>query len=1851
MMKINPYLNVHKESNCPLCHSENISFKPLPEQWRNSLDINGIMYKADFFETLSFETYFCDKCGSTDRERLYALFFESFLKNNKKSIKLLHFAPEPILANFLRKYEQIDYRSADLFMKGVDDKVDITNMKIYQDNSYDFIICSHILEHIPEDKKALNEIHRVLKKGAMAILMVPIMTTLEHTYEDLSITDPDKRALHFGQDDHVRVYAKNEYIYLLKNSGFKVHELDKSYFDAKVLTYFGIDTKSVLYVVEKIEKPILSVLMITYNHEKYLKKAIDSVLMQETDFRFELVIGDDASTDGTTEIVLEYAKKYPDIIKVHTRKENYGVGKNYRDLYNRISSKYIAILEGDDFWTDSHKLQFQVDYLENNLEITLHAHYASILKNNEVEGIYPDIKEYPQGKYSVEDIVQRNFLVTASVVYKNNYCKLPETFNQLTMVDWIMHMMYAHDGSIFLSDKNMAIYRIHDASVWSSKDNIYQTHKTVQSFEVFMKMMDGKIPLLQHELAKFQATLLLEDIAHKRNLTTLAMRCIKYIENLSGRSEMLHHNMLPVINKLNDNDLNDVAEEVEKEIVYKLYQANLLNNVSSALSDKKEIIENHDNPKYTIAYIANPLDINKYKELTLGILSPISRMRDYAIEQLIDLVDGKFKINQEVLKKCSMIIVFDKGAIYSDYLKFIKELDIPLVFYVSSNVWDIPHKHEDYEKSLSWQSHYAKTVNIADEIIVANEYINCKIPRKTTVLTPFIEASFWEKSIIREENTEGKLSVVAFVDPNSLSNLKLILEPIKSLQKRYDESVEFSIYAINCNPDTLSGLDFPNIKVALSVINTYIDYLTFVRSKPADIVLCPLLMQAYSIVSSPFLYFENALSNLPGIYSSSGLYRETVKHNKTGLLVNDNPKSWEDAMVLLINDVALREQITENANSSVREQFTIATHLKPMQAFLSKYTELSSNNLLIPTELAKSFTRYDISSLEVYQEYIKKKAFKEFDGYLWENLAKRWHIMVSFIFFVEIPFLDQISIEQLANTIESLEKQIYPEWKLYVISPHSCVNVLFVEAEALQWIQSDLDFYEVVNDLIPTMSESFVGILHSGDELSEDALAVICDCYNDKAAMLIYSDHDNIDLSHTRNFPKFKPDLNLEMLRASNYIERAFMVHVSKLIELNGFNTKLKKAELYDLLLRFIDQYGEQSIFHCAQLLYMLHDGEVMIDVETVASKLALTQHIQRNNLVAEVIDGEIERTYRILYYHEDVPLVSILIPTKNQYKYIKPCIETILNKTSYSNFEIIIVDNASDEEDAVEYIESLEENEKIHIIRYDKPFNYSTVNNVAASQAKGDYLLLLNNDTEIFHDNWLNVMMSHAQRDEVGIVGARLLYANGSIQHAGVIVGLSTVADHQFSKLEVSDEGYMFRLQLEQELSAVTAAALLVTRAAFNSVDGLNDIDYKINFSDIDFCLKVREAGYKVIWTPHVTLMHHGSVTQKNHDTDKIKARNKVFESDKKSFIKKWKKWILHDPAFNINLDVFDYYMNTRINALPHWNIDQKSPIPRVFAMARDFDGGGYYRLLSPLEGLQDAGYIQFSITYKAYQPGYINHTQPDVIVYQTPLHDGQINSLKYMKEFFPHVVLIYEIDDLLTNIPIENKAFYNQYKDSSARIKRALQYCDKMVVSTQPLAEAFSKYSDNIRVIPNYLSRNIWGNLVSLRNQSEKLRVGWAGSMFHKGDLQIIKRLIIDFKDTVQWVFMGMAPEGLEDEIEYHQPVALNQYPQKLASLNLDLALVPLEQNSFNEAKSNLRLLEFGILAWPVICTDIYPYQEAPVRRVKNRYKDWKKAFEEMIANPENLHKEGDVLKKWVMDNYILEDNLEAIAKLYLE
>jgi SAM-dependent methyltransferase len=249
--QFNKILYKGEDYQCPVCLNNLRLFYPLPDYFRVNLEIKGRVCTVYDFETISVENYMCPVCRCSDRDRLHALYLKRRSEDLKDDKTLVHFAPERTLSKYVKQIKEYNYRTADLHMKNVDDRLDITNMDIYETDSVDCFICSHVLEHVPDDKKALQELYRILKPSGWGILMVPVIPELDETYEDFTKTTEEERLKHFGQEDHVRVYAKNDFLQKLGNAGFVIHQLDKDYFGKDVFKRCGISEKSILYIVEK----------------------------------------------------------------------------------------------------------------------------------------------------------------------------------------------------------------------------------------------------------------------------------------------------------------------------------------------------------------------------------------------------------------------------------------------------------------------------------------------------------------------------------------------------------------------------------------------------------------------------------------------------------------------------------------------------------------------------------------------------------------------------------------------------------------------------------------------------------------------------------------------------------------------------------------------------------------------------------------------------------------------------------------------------------------------------------------------------------------------------------------------------------------------------------------------------------------------------------------------------------------------------------------------------------------------------------------------------------------------------------------------------------------------------------------------------------------------------------------------------------------------------------------------------------------------------------------------------------------------------------------------------------------
>lgn len=506
----------------------------------------------------------------------------------------------------------------------------------------------------------------------------------------------------------------------------------------------------------------------------------------------------------------------------------------------------------------------------------------------------------------------------------------------------------------------------------------------------------------------------------------------------------------------------------------------------------------------------------------------------------------------------------------------------------------------------------------------------------------------------------------------------------------------------------------------------------------------------------------------------------------------------------------------------------------------------------------------------------------------------------------------------LASAINSLISQIYENWELCIADDASTDPAIrkMLEAYSLQDQRIKVAFRKqnghisaASNTALELAKGEWIALLDHDDELSEHALFLVVDTINKHpTCKMIYSDEDKIDELGKRSEPNFKCDWNPDLFYSQNMFSHLGVYHSSLIKMIGGFREGFEGAQDYDLALRCTEHISPDKIHHIPRVLYhwRIHAESTAHTTEAkpyamLAGERALNEHLQRININAKA--ELIGFGYRVRYaLPESLPLVSLIIPTHNAHKLLKQCVDSILKKTTYSNYEILIVDNNSDDPDSLHYLRKLESEPKIRVIRDSKPFNYSALNNAAVKLANGEIIGLVNNDVEVISPEWLSEMVSHALRPEVAAVGAKLWYGDDTIQHAGIILGIHGIAGHAHRFTSRQDNGYCARASLIQSFSAVTGACLVVRKSIYESLGGLNETELQIACNDVDFCLRVREAGYRNIWTPYAELYHHESSTRGFDDTPEKVARS---AKEIAYMQQRWGNLLLKDPAYNPNLSL----------------------------------------------------------------------------------------------------------------------------------------------------------------------------------------------------------------------------------------------------------------------------------------------------------------------------------------------------------
>jgi len=502
----------------------------------------------------------------------------------------------------------------------------------------------------------------------------------------------------------------------------------------------------------------------------------------------------------------------------------------------------------------------------------------------------------------------------------------------------------------------------------------------------------------------------------------------------------------------------------------------------------------------------------------------------------------------------------------------------------------------------------------------------------------------------------------------------------------------------------------------------------------------------------------------------------------------------------------------------------------------------------------------------------------------------------------------------LEAALESVKAQLYENWELCIVDDASTSKetISFLKSIRhprihIRYLDNNRNISGATNEAIRFAKGEYLAFMDNDDELTPDAIFEMVSAINEFDAELLYSDEDFIDLDGEYVGPHFKPDFSPDLLLSHNYITHFVVVKKAFLDQVGLLNSRYDGAQDHELLLRLTEQ--TESIHHIQKVLYHWRRIESSTSFSSdakpgalISAHMALEDTLLRRGIEGQVIDEKEPFHFRIKRKIQGTPLVSIVIPFRDKPELLKTCVNSILDNSTWENYEIVAVSNNSRSSETYRLIHQLEEkSSRFHSVEFNEEFNFSRIVNYGVSQSKGDYLILLNNDIEVISWDWIEAMLEHAQREEVGAVGAKLLYPNNSIQHAGIIMGLGGYAGHSHKLCPINNPGYFNRLHTVQNISAVTGACLMISRNKYDAINGFDEESFKVAYNDVDFCLRLREQGLLNVFTPYAELYHHESISRGYEDTEEKQQR---FSGEKERLLARHAEILAQgDPYYNPNL------------------------------------------------------------------------------------------------------------------------------------------------------------------------------------------------------------------------------------------------------------------------------------------------------------------------------------------------------------
>ncbi|POA99849.1 hypothetical protein C2134_04570 [Chromobacterium sinusclupearum] len=853
-----------------------------------------------------------------------------------------------------------------------------------------------------------------------------------------------------------------------------------------------------------------------------------------------------------------------------------------------------------------------------------------------------------------------------------------------------------------------------------------------------------------------------------------------------------------------------------------------------------------------------------------------------------------------------------------------------------------------------------------------------------------------------------------------------------------------------------------------------------------------------------------------------------------------------------------------------------------------------------------------------YEGWLKGRALKPADAQLHaERMARSWTGQPRFI--IMMPLTEE-DLAVAINSVNALSQQLYKQWQLIFVADFDEPSAAFQNSEVLGWLRIDdagdpvqlSQAYAAVLDALPC---DWMAILPPGAELAGDALLSVADY----SAMhpewqVIYSDSDTMAQGSKRIDPVFRPDFNLDWLRGSDYIGPSAWFRRDALLEVGAFSGSAG-ADGFDAVLRIHDRCGAGAIGHIDDVLLHLPPG-VKAGGAT-AQERVLIEHLGRLGVPGRVASCQADGVRRIHYPAPQSARLSIIVADEGEFFHLSACIEALSAAWDGVDAEILVI-TARDAipAPATRVACGAEATRRERYV-------------LGATAAKGDFLFFLDSRIELAEPEAVMTLLSLADRSDVGSVAPRLLRPDGkTIWRGPVLLGSDEGAATLFDGCDAQEPGHLRRMQVEHSPGAVLLDCLLVKRAVYQQIGGV-DAGWPDELSAAaDFSLKLRAAGLPPLWTPFASALRHGGDAELGNAA---------------ALPLRWQGWLGHDTAYNRHLSLDSRQAFLIDDAFPAgWNgaFHERN---RVLALP-GASAGVASRISAPLRKLAEESQCQLtqaSVGQRLPREGEFERLAPDTVLMSARFEPAQLDWLRNCKQSRPDLLSVLLVDGLENGS--EMSARYGM-----AYLQALAREADRVLVPTETLRRKFKDEALDVRLIPVALDEAEWEGLVSLRRTGRRPRLGWVGTTVEAEDLLLLSGVMLATVAEVDWVVLGDCPDVIKPYLAECHPYDLDSegFPRKLASLGLDLAVLPKIEEGGDDVVRVLRMLQFGILGIPVIATAMGELREgdAPITRVGRELADWGRAVLDFARDAEVASQAGDALSRWVKANRLLSQHLPS-------